>query len=332
MLLRFGRGAYELIFKPLAKKVWGPPNMLHCDLARIRVPSENGFKVILRLLGLQKELHTTDAESFLYPAKGFGDWPEALKDRIKEMGGRVIVNAMADCLEKDGTSVKAAECTVDGRKMKLEFDCLISSIPLVDLAKLVQGVVGNDAVDAVGRLKFRDVVLVYIFVKKPLILNDQWIFCPEEEYLFSRIFEQKQMNPDLGPQDRTVLCCDYTCETGGELSRLTDREIVSKCIDGLVSAGFIDRNDVESTLVKKEKSFYPCYDLEYLDKMQSVKNKFQSVDNLMVTGRIGLYNYNNADHCLDMGRFIAENLKGTENCKEVWDKLAEYVAAYQIVD
>ena len=45
-----------------------------------------------------------------------------------------------------------------------------------------------------------------------------------------------------------------------------------------------------------------------------------------------MYNYNNADHCVDMGKFITEHLEKEENPGQIWDKLAERVANYKIVD
>ena len=50
-----------------------------------------------------------------------------------------------------------------------------------------------------NRLCIRHLILVYVFANRPLILDDQWLFFPERDYLFSRIFEQKQMNTELRP-------------------------------------------------------------------------------------------------------------------------------------
>lgn len=52
---RFGRPTYELVFEPLADKVWGDPANLHPEMARTRVPASSGLEVILKLLGLKKE-------------------------------------------------------------------------------------------------------------------------------------------------------------------------------------------------------------------------------------------------------------------------------------
>jgi hypothetical protein len=63
-----------------------------------------------------------------------------------------------------------------------------------------------------------------------------------------------------------------------------------------------------------------------------VNKKLRSVKNLLTTGRIGMYNYNNSDHCADMGRFIAQHLEQGEKPADIWQALERRVADYKIVD
>jgi hypothetical protein len=45
-----------------------------------------------------------------------------------------------------------------------------------------------------------------------------------------------------------------------------------------------------------------------------------------------MYNYNNSDHCADMGRFIAEHLAAGDAPPQIWRELEQRVASYKIVD
>jgi protoporphyrinogen oxidase len=181
-------------------------------------------------------------------------------------------------------------------------------------------------------LQFRHLVLVYVFVNRSMVLEDQWIFFPEKEFIFSRIFEQKQMNPELGPKDQTAICCDFTCDENSQIWQSPDDVLAQQTIDGLVKAGFIQAGDVTGTLVKRVRNFYPRYDLEYAGKMRRVSDLLQQMSNLLLTGRIGMYNYNNSDHCVDMGRFIADHLEQGQAPRAIWDNLEARVSHYKIVD
>lgn len=332
MVKRFGRPSYELVFEPLADKVWGNPAELHPDMARTRVPASGGLEVILKLLGLKKDTAETNAEFFHYPQRGFGDFPQALREQIESMGGRVVVNAAVTGLELGNGRVTAVTGSADGQPLRLASDLLVSSIPLPVLGRLILSDRDPEFNRAVETLQFRHAVLVYLFIDRPLILEDQWIFFPEREFVFSRIFEQKQMNPELGPGDRTAICCDFTCTEDSWHWQATDEELAGQCIAGLVEGGFIQASDVIGHLVKRQGDFYPRYDLQYAEKMQIVSAKLKQVDNLLLTGRIGMYNYNNSDHCVDMGRFIAENLVKGQSPRHIWERLESRVRNYKIVD
>ncbi len=332
ILKRFGRGTYELVFEPLANKVWGDPSTLHPDMASTRIPASGGMDVILRLLGIKKESSDTSAEFFYYPKKGFGDLTDAFREKIEEMDGRVITNVNSVDVDMSDREITGINTTVDGQLYSFPCDYIVSSIPLSTLEQLIFSDSDDKLISAVKRLQYRHVILIYIFLKRPLVLEDQWIFFPEREFIFSRIFEQKQMNPELGPKDETAICCDFTCTEDSWQWKAGDEEITRKCVDGLIKGGFIQGDDVTDHLVIRFSNFYPRYDLKYVEKVEKVAHKLQQVNNLLLTGRIGMYNYNNSDHCVDMGKFIAENLEKGKNVKHIWEELAKRVSNYKIVD
>ncbi|OLC58706.1 MAG: hypothetical protein AUH85_00280 [Chloroflexi bacterium 13_1_40CM_4_68_4] len=329
---RFGRQIYDVVFRPLAEKVWGEPSTLHPDMARTRLPASSAFDVLLRALHLKPELAETNAEFFYYPRAGFGDFPETLRRRIEERGDRVLTGAAVTGVELSGPKLSAVLATVGGTATRFESDVVVSSLPLPLVGRLILGDRDPDFTAAVTGLQFRHLLLVYVEARRPLALQDQWIFVPEERYVFSRVFEQKQMNPELGPADRTVLCCDFTSREDGWPWRASDEELGAKCVDGLVDAGFIARDEVVGTFVKRQRNFYPRYDLAYARKMQTVSDRLRATPNLLTTGRIGMYNYNNSDHCTDMGRFLADGLARGERPPDIWAALEQRVKTYRIVD
>lgn len=329
---RFGRPTYELVFEPLADKVWGDPANLHPEMARTRLPSSGAMDLILKLVGLRKETADTNAEFFYYPRAGFGDWPQALAEAIRATGSEVLLGVDIKGLELQGSEVKNAKSIYQGVEHKFPCDILISSLPLPLIGRMVFNESDPEFTQAVEGLQFRHLILVYLTLNRHMVLEDQWIFFPQRNVVFSRIFEQKQMNPELGPSDKTVITADFTAAEGSQLWNLSDEQLKDQVIEGLVKTGFIKRDQVIGHHVIRRKNFYPRYDLEYARKMKLVSRKLQAVSNLLTTGRIGMYNYNNSDHCADMGRFIADHLVLGENPPDIWRSLELRVADYKIVD
>ncbi|MCW5877447.1 MAG: FAD-dependent oxidoreductase [Anaerolineales bacterium] len=332
IIRRFGRPTYELVFEPLADKVWGQPASLHPEMARTRLPASGGMELVLKLLGLKKETADTNAEFFYYPQAGFGDWPQALAEGIQAHGGQVLTGVDVRGLQMDAGRVRAVHSAVNGKAQDFDCDYLVSSLPLPLLGRMVFGDSDAEFNRAVTGLQFRHLVLVYVWVKRSLVMQDQWVFFPQRNVVFSRLFEQKQMNPQLGPADRTVITADFTAAEGSALWQTSDADLVQQVVSGLVKTGFVQADEVEGSLVIRKPNFYPRYDLEYAEKMKLVSDKLRQVPNLLTTGRIGMYNYNNSDHCADMGRFIAEQLAAGETAPDIWQALERRVAEYKIVD
>lgn len=329
---RFGQTAYQLVFEPLAWKTWGDPESLHPEMARVRIPTTNAGQLMLKLLGIRRESAQTNAETFYYPRNGFGDFPKTMADEILRHGGKILLGAKTDRLTFSGLEVSAVKTVVNSNRVALPCRYLISSIPLNALGGLIYGKSHPEFLRDIAGLKFRHLILVYLFLRQPRVLEDHWIFFPEREFLFGRLFEQKQMNPELGPSTQTALCCDFTCSEGDPVWSATDQELASRCISDLVRTQLIRGEDVSEFLVKRSQNFYPVYDLAYAEKIQAVSDRLRRVPNLLTTGRIGMYNYNNSDHCVDMGRFIADGLLQNQDPRWIWKSLEKRVSGYRIVD
>jgi protoporphyrinogen oxidase len=331
ILRRFGRGVYELVFEPLAAKVWGDPRQLSADLARARIPSGGATELILRLLKLKQNTEDVDAPFFYYPRGGFGVWPERLAEEMRKAGGAIVTSATPVALERDGGRVRAVTVESGGSTRRLECDTLVSSIPIHALAGLLHP--GSAEVEEEARrLKLRDLALVFLVVKRDRLLQDHWIFFPERRYPFNRLFEQKAMDETMGPPGRTALCCDLTCDAGDPTWNAPDQELVKRCFESLVEADLLGPDELESGFVRRFRSFYPMYTVDYRQRLGAVYERLRAADNLIPTGRLGMFNYNNSDHCLDMGRFIAAGMGEAHTPREIWDGLEERVRSYRIID
>jgi len=332
---KFGRKLYELVFEPLADKTWGEPSTISADIARARIPGSSFFDVLLRMTGLKKETKTTDARYFYYPRRGFGRIPERISEEVKKHGGRIMTGCSPLKLEGGGNYIKSVSVMTGQGVEVIPCDLLVSSIPPVSLVSLLScenyPVLG-DAMKSAKKLQYRTAFLVYLFLNKKRVTDQHWIFFPGRDIVFGRVFEQKMMSPDMCPGDRTVLCCDFTDFAGGEFCRKTDKELSDRCINDLEKVGIIKRAWVEECLVKRLPDFYPRYDLSYKNTTGALYNSFKKFDNLLLTGRTGFYNYNNADHCIDMGMFIADNLSAGKPTRSVLEELEQRVTDYRIVD
>lgn len=332
---KFGHKLYELVFEPLADKVWGNPKTLSADIAKTRIPSANIFDVLLKALGLKKEKTTTDAQFFYYPRSGFGALADKMAREISAKGGLVLTGTTAESFQMNGGGIHTAVLNSNGNEKIAETDLVISTLhpdQLLDIFPEYYAKNIKKARDLVGKLEYRSVILVYLFLDKDKVTDDHWIFFPGKDIIFSRIFEQKNMDNGMSPKGKTVLCCDFTDYERGPLYKQEDKVLADKCVGDLVKIGLIKPEWVQESLVRRFSKFYPRYGVGYKKTLKMIYDELQGVNNLLLSGRIGFYNYNNADHCLDMGRFIADSLLADKPVKVIWKELEDRVSEYRIVD
>jgi protoporphyrinogen oxidase len=335
VLNRFGRKIYELVFEPLAEKIWGDPSTLSSDIARTRIPSTNIFDVAFRAVGFKKESALTDAKHFYYPRRGFGRIPQRMAEEIIKFGGVILTSATPTKICTKGHHITEIQASINDSSETLPCDMLISSVPLDMLVALLGGAEEsdlNEVLHTARRLQYRTAFLVYVFLRREVVTDHHWIFFPERDIVFGRVFEQKRMSPEMAPKDRTVLCCDFTDSEGGELWNQTDDQLAARCVSDLEKIGMIERSWVEKRFVIRLPKFYPRYDLLYKQTITALYDSLKRYDNLLSTGRIGFYNYNNSDHCVDMGKFIADSLTAGKSSSQIWTTLEQRVVAYRIVD
>ncbi len=325
---RFGRAVYELVFEPLAWKVWGDPKQLAAELAAARIPSGGATELILRLLKLKDNTPDVDAPYFYYPKKGFGAFPGKLAANVTAASGRILTGASVVGVERDGSKVTGLRVEQGSEHELLPCDLLISSIPIHTVSDLLG--VGDAAADA--SLRSRQLLLVYLVIEEERVLEDHWIFFPEREFPFSRLFEQKAMNPELGPKGKTVLCCDLTCDLDDDLWKSSDEDLAKRCLRAVESVGVTTEDRLSASFVKRFRDFYPVYSIDYRERLAERYASLRVVDNLIPTGRLGMFNYSNSDHCLDMGRFIAQGVQSGDTAGNIWDTLEQRVRSYRIVD
>ena len=336
MIDKFGKQIYQLVFEPLADKIWADPHTLSADIARARIPATNIIDTLLRASGLKKESQHTDAAYFYYPEKGFGRITQRMHEEIIKLGGKILTDTFPVAINTHSGHVRSVDVETKEGKKTLDCDLLLSSINIKNLIELIKDETGQllleEALSFARSLEYRAVFLVYFFLNREHVTNHHWIFFPQRDVIFGRIFETKSMSEHVGPNGESAICCDFTDYEGGPLWNMSDHQLIDKCKEDLKKVGIIKEEWIKDSLLLRVPKFYPRYDIEYKDKVSSLYKEMKKVSNLLLTGRIGFYNYNNSDHCLDMGRFIADDLAGGKEPNEIWDALEERVAHYRIVD
>ncbi len=326
----FGKTGYNLLFGDYARKVWGDPQTLTEELARRRVPVGSIFDVIKNLVVQHKK--DVSAEYFYYPTYGYGVIAEKLSKMILKKGGKILFECSPkEIIVKDKKIHEIVYADKKGETFRLPCDIVVSSLSITELPSLVRPKVSKKVTDATKKLAFRSLVIAYVFLKKERVLKDNWIFFPEKEFVFNRVAEQKSFSDQTGPKGKTVITAEITCDFGDEMYNATDKELKEMIVADLEKAGLIQKEWVYDFITRRAGRVYPVYTLDYKEQLKTILDELDEIENFYTVGRLGLFNYNNADHCIDMGKVTAE-LIIEEKSQEDWKKARDYFDSYKIVD
>ena len=300
---RFGKKLYNTFFKDYTRKLWGiPPDKLSSDWAAERISLLSLWDVVLRLCGLGKNTPRTYTRNFFYPKQGIGQIFEFIAEEIKANGGSIILNARFKRLLLEGNSVKGIIYDINGRDEVIDCDWVISTIPITDLfCNLDRRGEWQDAREAVRSLRYRSLRFLNILIDKPEIGKNTWTYIPDGKYIMTRIQEPGKRSPHNAPDGKSSLILEIPCFYNDKVWEMPDDLLFKKCINELLELGIDVKNEVIDYFYTREKHAYPVYQLDYKHHLKKLISFLDSKENIISSGRNGLFKYIFMDRAMELG-------------------------------
>jgi protoporphyrinogen oxidase len=101
---------------------------------------------------------------------------------------------------------------------------------------------------------------------------------------------------------------EYFCFAGDELWTMKDDDLVEFAAAELAQLGLAPREKVERGYAVRVPKAYPMYDIDYADRVATIRGWLHGIANLQQVGRNGLHRYNNSDHSMLTAIRAVENI------------------------
>jgi protoporphyrinogen oxidase len=311
---QFGQKLYEMFFEQYSEKVWGAPcHQLSADWVAQRSKGLSILSVVANALLRSKEKKAKSLiEEFSYPRFGYMRIAERMAEDVQARGGELRLSATATRIVARGPNDFEVFYTNDGKEQSLRASDVVSTMPLGLLAQMIAPKAPEAVVEAARRMRFRDIITVNLMLNRSQVTRDTWVYVQDRSILFGRLHEPKNWSPDLVPDpSRTSLVLECFCTASDAIWSLSDEQIIARCVDDLVDKlGFIKGSDVLDAFAIRARHAYPVYDLDYKQNIETVKEYLRGLPGLEIVGRGGAFQYNNADHSIEMGLILAQKLVG----------------------
>jgi protoporphyrinogen oxidase len=317
VIKRYGKALYEAFFQPYTEKVWG----ISCDrLAaswasqRIGIPSL--LKVIKQAIAPGKATPATAISQFYYPRAGFGMIPQALEQEILRKGGAIHTStSLVECTPLE----QGFQVTIqhqDGTRQMIHADQVISTIPLNLLLQAIPRKFGSqEALDRYN-LQYRDIVCLFIALKRKQVSTDSWTYFPLKNLIFGRTHEPKNWSAEMVPSnDYTSLAVEIFSSRNESVWNMSDNEILDTVVQQMDEIGWIQQSDVHQSWVVRVPYAYPVYQIGYQEQLQAAKHYLGQWEHLHLAGRTGSFHYMNSDGVIENVFQLMETLFPEHNTK-----------------
>jgi len=315
---RFGYKLFEMFFKSYTEKVWGiSTNDLSADWAAQRIKGLSLFEAIKTALFKTKKRPKSLIDKFKYPKHGPGMMYEKFAQNIEKRGGKIVFNVeIAELTREKNKIVNVVGIDGMGKRVKYSADYYISTMPLPDTVRFLSPTFHGVA-DIEKKLKFRDFLSVNLVVNCRDIFPDAWIYVHDPSVDLGRIQNFKNWSHDMAASAKiTPLGCEYFCSREDALWRKSDKDLIALASHEMEQIGLIKKSDVLEGNVYRMTDAYPIYNGDYQKYIEKSRLIIDEISNLHVAGRGGMFRYNNMDHSILSGLYVARNIMGKN--LDVW--------------
>jgi protoporphyrinogen oxidase len=309
-------------FRSYTEKVWGiPPSEIQADWAAQRIKNLSLWKAVVNAITGTNST-TSLIEEFHYPRLGPGMMWEKVRDMVRAKGGEVRMRTRVDRICWSDDKVDAVEMLTraeDGTVQRYveQAEHVVSTMALTDLIAAFDPPPPEPVRMAVGKLRYRDFLIVTLILDHADPFPDNWIYIHSPEVKVGRIQNFRAWSKEMIPNaHQASIGMEYFCHEGDGLWSMSDSELVRLATAELEKLGLAPAQTVVDGSVIRQVKAYPVYDAAYRDALNIISGWLGSLKNFQTVGRNGLHRYNNQDHSMLTAMLAARNILGESH--DVW--------------
>ena len=299
----YGETLYRVFFEGYSSKFLGiPPELTHVDWAKTGI-DRSIIDSRLRMRNLRELLAGMILPSrrptlqFIYPTGGCDRFIDRLHERYRAAGGETLVGQAADRLETDGRRIRA----VHAGPRSWEPALVVWTGPLPLLAELVGA--------PRPELHYLSLVCYNLMLTAGRPFPFQWCYHGSPDILFSRASAPQGFDPAMAPAGRRSLCLEVTTDEEKNVYRHPEAYVERLLADAKRERLLLTDGEVLDVKIERIPWAYPIYSLDYRRHLSAVEQALSPLQNLVRAGRLGLFWYNNMDHCIAASLSLAERIK-----------------------
>ncbi len=288
-LLHFGEGISRHFMIPYNSRLWGVhPREITSAWCQRFVPLPRLEDVIAGAVGLNdRELGYNS--NFIYPRQGIGVLAAGMAERVPALE-----------LERSPLRIELAARRLVFEDEQVEFDVLVSTIPLPKLLELLDEV-PESVRRAAAKLRCSHLDYLDVALNRKPGKDFHWAYVPEAKYPFYRVGCYSHFSEAMAPAGKGALYVELAERSTPDLARL-----LPEVARGLIEMGVIDSpSEIEFARPRRIDYAYVIFDHEYFAALDVIQ-PFLEEARIVSSGRYGAWNYSAMEDAIVFGKTAAE--------------------------
>lgn len=297
----FGDGIANKYLIPYNEKIWKyKTELMNVEWIKDRVPQPPMEDVIKSAVGVETEGYTHQLYYYYPEIGGIQALPDSLAENISS---KIKTNFAIRSVTKDRSG---AWNVSDGNAVE-KFDRIVSTLPVIDLATMLEDV-PQTVMDAINGLKFNRLEVVMIGVDVPELNDFTSVYIPDEAIMTHRVSFPSNFSPAAAPRGKSSILAEITCSQNDDgVWTMNDADLAESVINQLHGLGILDSKKVCYRRVIRSKYAYIIYDLDYQRNVDLIHDYFKEIG-VTLLGRFAEYSYLNMDAVIRHAMTCAEEL------------------------
>lgn len=304
----YGKTIAERFLLNYSEKLWGlsaDKLSVHVAAKRMKGLDLSTFLMEAFIGSKAKTRHLDGA--FYYPKRGIGEIGQALAAFCGEEN--IVKNARITKIFHNDQQIQAIE--INGEE-KRETDFVVSTLPIDDVVRMMEPRLPEDILSSAKSFKYRNVVLVVLFLKKSSVTEAATIYFPDPKILFTRIYEPRNRNAFMSPPGKTSLVAELPCNKEDKLWNLAENELVQLVRSQLFQMEWIKEEDIIDTSVYRMDHAYPTLEQGFEENLKTISSYFSRFKNIKSSGRNGRFYAVHIHDVMRWGKDIIAEFKSGE--------------------
>ena len=243
-----------------------------------------------------------EALNFWYPKGGLQSLWDAILAKAGEQCKLMIDHKVIE-LKSNGSVIESIVCSTEGgvKEIKIsEKDFVLSTLPITHTINMLGHCLSDNLKEnSENLIKLNDLILVFLYIDVDQLMEDSWVFIPEEKYIFHRISEQNSFDPEM-VNGGSILCCEVLVKENDIQNSWSNQKFLNAVIADLEMLELKKFNIVDAKVVRLNSS-YPVLKIGYQENLENVLNELDKIENFKSIGRQGSFNYIGTLDAMDIG-------------------------------